>query len=161
MVWSMPGWYDIASLEVVDRVQDSAGIEASSAAIATLVDQQRASGIDVERIIVAGFSQGGVVALHLGLTYPEKLGGILALSCYLPACADAAASPHKDLDIFMAHGTEDSVIDINNAIMSRNVLNENGFEVKLREYAMGHSVCPQQLYDIGRWFAKVFGESSL
>ena len=105
--YRMPGWYDIASLSIVDQ-EDVAGIKESSRAIAELCKQQEGQGISPQRIILAGFSQGGAIALHCGLLYPETLGGIIALSTYLPQCSQLETGPlaaGRAFPVFMASKT--------------------------------------------------------
>jgi len=149
--YEMPGWYDITSIDIVDRDEDREGIEQSSRRIQQIIDEQVSLGIAVERIIVAGFSQGGAIALHAGLNYPQLLGGIMVLSSYLPACADTEHNPNKTLDIFMGHGLQDDVVKIKYAEMSVNSLKKRGFVVNWHKYHMPHSVCPEEIADISRW----------
>ena len=147
--YQMPGWYDITSLNIVDK-EDEAGIKASSDAIRALCQKQQDLGIAPERIILAGFSQGGAIALHCGLSHPEPLAGIMALSTYLPQCTQLNEA-NQNIDIFMAHGQTDDVVSINSGALSRQRLEKSGYNVKWHEYAMPHSVCVDEIQDIRNW----------
>ena len=149
--YRMPGWYDITTMEVVDRNEDNAGIRQSSDRIAELLRAQMADGIASERIILAGFSQGGVIALHCALGFEQPLAGIMALSSYLPDCADTGSRAQLATPIFMAHGAMDEVIALKYAKMSLNELKSSGFDVNWHEYNMGHSVCEAEIRDIAKW----------
>jgi len=147
--YRMPGWYDIASPDIVAQ-EDVAGIEASSAAIDALIEQQIQAGIAPERIVLAGFSQGGVIALHCGLKQREsQLGGIMALSCYLPGCAQLAAG--HDLALFLAHGSRDPVVAIERGREAEKNLERAGYIPEWHEYDMEHSVSMSEISDIRRW----------
>lgn len=147
--YRMPGWYDIASLNIVGN-EDEAGISESCDAIRVLCQQQRNLGIASERIILAGFSQGGAVALYCGLSHPEPLGGIMALSTYLPQCTQFNEI-NQNIDIFMAHGSQDDVVSDEYGELSRQRLEKSGYGVKWHEYAMPHSVCMDEIQDIRNW----------
>jgi phospholipase/carboxylesterase len=126
--------------------------------VAELVAEMRKLGIPSRRIVLAGFSQGGVVALHLGLRYREPLGGIMALSTYVHDAehlTDEISLENFDVPIFMAHGVLDPMIPITRAITSREALRALNYRVEWHEYRMGHSVCPQEIADIGRWLKEV------
>jgi phospholipase/carboxylesterase len=155
--YRMRGWYDITSLDRVDHDEDSKGIADSSCRIADIIDSQQESGIAADRIIIAGFSQGGAIALHLALAYPDKLGGVMALSTYLPECAALQGCRHTGLNIFMAHGTEDDVVKYKFGKMSRDALISQEHAVKWHEYPMGHSLCPEQIEDISNWLWQTLG----
>ncbi|MDT8451375.1 MAG: carboxylesterase [Gammaproteobacteria bacterium] len=153
--YPMPGWYDVTSLKIADD-EDEVGIKASSSAIRALCQQQEAAGIASRRIIVAGFSQGGAVALHCGLGYPAPLGGIMALSSYLPQCAPLGAKANQGTGIFMAHGRQDDVVAFNYGLKSREILKKSGYEVIWHEYAMAHSVSAEEIQDIRHWLIEKF-----
>ncbi|MDA3870565.1 MAG: carboxylesterase [Gammaproteobacteria bacterium] len=153
--YPMPGWYDITGLKIADD-EDEAGIKASSSAVHALCQQQEAAGIASRRIIVAGFSQGGAVALHCGLDYPAPLGGIMALSSYLPQCAPLGATANQSTEIFMAHGRLDNVVEFDYGEKSREALEKFGYAVKWHEYAMAHSVSAEEIQDIRRWLIEKF-----
>jgi phospholipase/carboxylesterase len=153
----MRAWYDIVSADL-DRRADETGVRKSAVAIDELIADQRAQGIVSNRIVLAGFSQGGVIALQTGLRYPEKLGGIMALSTYL-ACADTlgaeAASSNRDIAIFMAHGSQDPVIALSLAKLSKAKLDTHGYKVQWHEYGMPHSVCAEEIDDIAAFLKRV------
>ena len=154
----MRAWYDIASAEI-DKRADEAGVRKSQLAIAELIAEQRAQGIASERIVLAGFSQGGVIALQTGLRYPEKLGGIMALSTYL-ACAETlgveASSSNRQIPILMVHGATDPVIPIALAKRSKARLETHGYKIDWHEYGMPHSVCAEEIDDIAAFLKRVF-----
>jgi phospholipase/carboxylesterase len=156
----MRAWYDIR-LDGGARREDEEGVRESQRAIEALVARERQRGIPAGRIVLAGFSQGGAMALHTGLRYPERLAGILALSCALPL-ADrlaAEASPaNRDVPICMAHGTHDDMIPIARAQSARDTLIGLGYRVEWKEYPMPHSVCPEEIADINRWLQAVLKE---
>lgn len=152
----MRAWYDIAAQDIGAR-QDEAGIRASQADIEALIAQEVARGIAPQNIFLAGFSQGGAIALHTALRQEKPLGGVLALSTYLPlattvddeACADALRTP-----VFMAHGRSDTVVPFTLGKSSKEALEKLGCDVEWHEYAMPHSVYPEELQDIQRWLTK-------
>jgi phospholipase/carboxylesterase len=155
--YRMRGWYDITSLDVANR-DDEAGIVESSAILTRLCDEQLALGIVAERIIVAGFSQGGAIALYTGLRYARTLGGIMALSTYLPMqqrLDQEAAVANRDTPIFMAHGLHDDVVATQFGLQTRALLQQRGYRVQWHEYAMGHSVCIEEINDISNWLCRV------
>ena len=148
----MRAWYDI--LQMGGGREDEAGIRASQGLLEALVARERGRGIAAARIVLAGFSQGGAVVLHTGLRHAERLAGVLALSTYLPLAATVAAersAANRDLPVFMAHGGQDPMIDIARARESRAFLEELGYAVQWREYAMPHSVCAEEVGDIAGW----------
>jgi phospholipase/carboxylesterase len=155
----MRAWFDIRSLDG-PRLEDEAGVRESQRQIEALVDREKARGIPAARLVLAGFSQGGAMALHTGLRHPERLAGLLALSCALPL-ADrlaAEASPaNRDVPIFMAHGRDDDLIPLTRARRAREVLVGLGYPVDWREYPMGHAVCPAEIRDIGTWLRGLIG----
>lgn len=151
--YQMPGWYDISSLQITDK-EDVAGITESSQAIAELCQQQETAGISHQRIILAGFSQGGAIALHCGLQYPKALGGIMALSTYLPQCVQLEhdiTQAGRATPVFMAHGLADDVVDHNYGLRSLQQLQAAGVEVEWHNYPMAHSVCMDEIQDIRHW----------
>jgi phospholipase/carboxylesterase len=151
----MRAWYDVRGDAGV-RQEDAAGVRASQAEIEALVARERARGVPAARIVLAGFSQGGAMALHVGLRAAERLAGILALSCFLPlgdTLAAEASPANRDVPIFMAHGTDDPMIPFARAARSRDRLVEAGYRVEWHEYPMAHAVCDAEIHDIGRWLA--------
>ncbi|OGS82286.1 MAG: carboxylesterase [Gallionellales bacterium GWA2_59_43] len=152
----MRAWYDIATQDIGAK-QDASGIRASQAAIEALIAQEMERGITPQNIFLAGFSQGGAIALHTGLRQQTPLGGILALSTYLPLAetlADEAREAALRTPIFMAHGRSDTVVPYALGDASRKALQELECAVEWHEYAMPHSVCPEELLDIQRWLTK-------
>ena len=151
----MRAWYDI--LQLGGGREDDAGIRASQELVEDLVGRELARGVHARRIVLAGFSQGGAIALQTGLRYGERLGGILALSTYLPLAASLGAERNPanlELPIFMAHGTLDPMIAIARARESRDALQALGYAVEWREYAMPHSVCAEEIADIAAWLLR-------
>ena len=149
----MPAWYDIYGL-AGDSRQDKEGIRKTEGLVRALIEQEEARGIDPCNIILAGFSQGGAMALHTGLRYHKHLGGIIALSTYLPL-ADLApselSSANKNLPILMVHGAYDGIVKPEWAELSRNTLNELGYKVEWHTYEMAHTVCPEEIKLITDW----------
>jgi len=152
---SMRAWYDIAGVSIADK-QDVDGIHASAAEIEALIARENGRGVPTERIVLAGFSQGGAIALHAGLRHTESLAGIMALSCYLPLheSLDSEAAPgNAATSIFMAHGSEDPMVPVSLGRSSRDMLQQAGYAVDWHEYPMQHQVCMPQIQDIGGWLA--------
>jgi phospholipase/carboxylesterase len=149
----MRAWYDIAG-QSMDAQQDAAGIRASQSLVEVLIAQEVAHGIAPRNIFLAGFSQGGAIALHTALRQVVPLGGVLALSTYLPL---ADNSPRELLEqtratpVFMAHGRSDPVVPYALGVASRDALLRFGYAVEWHEYAMQHSVCEEELQDIAVW----------
>jgi phospholipase/carboxylesterase len=153
---SMRAWYDI--LELGGTREDGEGLRASQSAIESLVAEEEARGVAADRIVLAGFSQGGAIAFQTGLRFPKRLAGIMALSTYLPLAGTVEAERHKanrDLPIFMAHGTDDPMISMGRAQQSRKMLESLGYPLEWHEYRMPHSVCPQEIGDIAAWLVKI------
>jgi phospholipase/carboxylesterase len=149
----MRAWYDLASLERGAR-EDEAGIRASAAQVDELIERERKRGIAAQRIVLAGFSQGGAIALHVGLRAPDALAGIVALSTYLPLARSVAAERSAAsvlTPIWMAHGDADQVIAPASAAASRDALRELGFRLTWHTYPMGHGVCAEQVSDLRVW----------
>jgi phospholipase/carboxylesterase len=155
----MRAWYDIKMLGNL-RLEDDAGIRRSAALVEELVANEVANGITADRIVLAGFSQGGAIALHTGLRHSSRLAGILALSTYLPLrdlLAAEASTVNRSAPILMCHGRQDEVLTMPLAIASRDALIAQGFAVEWHEYAMGHSVCAEEIRDVSAWLRKVLG----
>jgi phospholipase/carboxylesterase len=151
----MRAWYDIIGLNRMDA-QDESGIRATATGIAGLVEAQVAAGVPRSRIVLAGFSQGGAIALHVGLRQREALAGIMALSTYLPLETKVAAevtAAGRGMPILMCHGRQDPVVVLDRGIQSRNALRSLGVLVDWHEYAMGHEVCQEEISEISRWLA--------
>jgi phospholipase/carboxylesterase len=151
----MRAWYDILGWGA-NVPQDAAGIRASAAAVGRLVDCEIARDVPAERIVLAGFSQGGAIALHTALREPRRLAGVLALSTYLPLAETLAAemSPaNAALPIFMAHGTDDPILPLAMAELSHRMLAGAGYAVEWHEYQMAHAVCAPEIAAVRAWLA--------
>ena len=152
----MRAWYDVSDAAI--RREDEAGVRASQARLEALMAREKERGTSASRLLLAGFSQGGAIALHTGLRHCERLAGIMALSCYLPVADKLAAEVHaanRDVPVFMAHGTLDPVVAISRALQSRDLLGREGYTVEWHEYHMPHSVCAEEIRDIGAWLRRV------
>ena len=158
----MPGWYDISMADLQggpSRKADEAGVRQSQGFINQLIEREAARGIAADKIVVAGFSQGGAIALQAGLRHPQSLAGILALSTYLVLDGSLAAertTVNANIPILMAHGTQDPVVPLALARDSRGKLEAQGYKVEWREYPMPHSVTMEEIEDIGAWLVKRF-----
>ena len=149
----MRAWYDVVGFGV-DRVEDEQGIVASSAFVRDLVGREIASGIASTRVVLAGFSQGGAIALHAALRYPEPLAGVLALSTYLPcqrSLPAEASTANRRIPILMCHGTYDPVLPMQMGTTSRDALLAEGYAVTWKAYPMQHQVCGPEVTDIANW----------
>ncbi|HZO40903.1 MAG TPA: dienelactone hydrolase family protein [Methylomirabilota bacterium] len=153
----MRAWYDIRD-DGGTRREDPAGVRASQKSIEALLEREKARGVPARSIVLAGFSQGGAMALHTALRYGERLAGIMALSCSLPLAdtLGAEASPaNRDVPIFMAHGTHDPMIPMARAMRAREILSGLGYRLEWHEYPMPHSVCLEEVRDISAWLGSV------
>jgi len=149
----MRAWYDI--LQLGGGPEDDAGLRASQKLTEELI---RSQGMPANRIVLAGFSQGGAVTLLTGLRYPERLAGLLALSTYLPLAGSLAAErsdANRDLPVFMAHGRYDDLIPLDRAQASRAALEKLGYKVEWHDYPMPHSVCAPEIADISAFLSRV------
>ena len=158
----MPAWYDIQTLAggPVDRNRDEQGIRRSEGQIRALVDREVERGIPASKIVLAGFSQGGAMALHTALRYPQTLAGAMVLSGYLllhETLKTEARDPDRRLSIFQAHGTFDPMVRYEFATRSRELLTAEGWKVEWHEYPMAHQVCLEEVQAIGRWLGNVLG----
>ena len=153
----MPAWYDIKSMDFNSRA-DMPGVLESSAQIKALIEAENAAGIATRNIVLAGFSQGGVIAYHLGLRYPEALAGIMCLSTYM-AEPETLAEQHTQMSrivpLFVAHGSQDDVVPVTMGKAAYARLNELGYNAQWREYPMQHNVCPEEVAHISQWLQKV------
>ena len=155
----MRAWYDIRALAGVRR-EDEAGVRQSARQIESLIARERQRGIPAERLVLAGFSQGGAMALHTGLRHAERLAGVMALSCYLPLAStlEAEAAPaNRAVPIFWAHGVHDPMIPLALAEQSREQLAALGYPIEWHQYAMPHSVSAEEIAEIARWLGRVLG----
>jgi phospholipase/carboxylesterase len=155
----MPAWYDILAMDF-DRKVDEEGVRRSAGHARRLIERERGSGIPSERIVLAGFSQGGAIALHEGLRHPEPLAGILALSTYL-ACDCNIEGERSEANaatpILQCHGTQDPMVLPAMGEAARDRLVGLGYEVDWRMYMMGHAVCPEEIVDVGAWLRARLG----
>lgn len=154
----MRAWYDIVSLDRRAE-QDESGIRESAAATVEVVARERERGIPPERIVLAGFSQGGAIVTHTALRYPDRLAGLLALSSWMPLAqtlAAEASATNRDLPILMAHGRQDPMVPIALAEHSREALLAAGYPVQWQSYDMGHAVCAEEIADISLWLQERF-----
>ena len=155
----MRAWYDILGMGTdLVRREDEAGLRKSQKQIEALIAREIGRGIPAERIILAGFSQGCAMTLQTGLRYPQRLAGLICLSGYLPLAAmfkDERSAANLHTPVFMAHGRGDPVVQIARAEASRDLLKELGHPVEWHEYLMPHSVCEEEIDDIGAWMRRV------
>ena len=154
----MRAWYDILSMDFSERREDPAGVLESAAQVEALIARENARGIADGHIVLAGFSQGGAIALHAGLRHPRRLAGVMALSTFLPLAERLAGEAHpanRDVPIFMAHGTADPVIPHDFARRSADQLAAAGYPLAWRSYRMEHSLCMEEVRDIEDWLATV------
>jgi len=156
----MRAWYDVSFADLAGNTRraDESGVRESQAQIEALVAREDARGIPAGRVILAGFSQGGAIALQTGLRHAEKLAGIMALSTYLPLAetlpAEASAA-NRQTPIFMAHGTFDPVVPYAMGAGSMTYLTGLGYRIEWHEYTMQHSVCPEEIEDVAAWLRNV------
>ncbi len=158
----MRAWYDISELDI-GRQPDEEGIRDSIERVEKLIAEQMALGIESSRIVLAGFSQGGVLALHCGLCHELPLAGIMALSTYIAlpnAVEEERSAANQNLPIFLAHGTDDQVIPVTMARRALGLLSDEGYNVSWNEYqGMQHSVSQQEILHIAEWIEDTLGES--
>ena len=163
---TMRAWYDIYSLDRNGPV-DEQGIRASAGLLTALIDRERERGMDASRIIAAGFSQGGAIALHAALRYPQRLAGLMALSTWLPLhnafepeVVAGLGAARRDVPVFMAHGSYDPVLPVDLGRSSADLLLRHGFGVEWHEYPMAHAVCAEEVADIRAWLLSVYATSN-
>ena len=157
----MRAWYDVMSTDL-PRQEDPDGVYDSERAIYALLEREKKRGVPAERIVLAGFSQGGAMALHTGLRYPDRLAGILALSCYIPLAnkLNSERRPaNQPTPIFMAHGDYDAVIPMRYGQQSCKLLESLGYRVEWQDYGMGHEVCWEEIRDVAGWLGRVLAVS--
>ena len=154
----MPAWYDIKSTQI-DMQQDEDGLRHSEKAVITLIEHELRRGIKSENIIVAGFSQGGAVALHTALHYSKPLAGVMGLSTYLPLTEKVASeinAANKNIPVFLAHGVHDPIIPLQLALNSNAYLKKFNYSTELKQYEMEHSVCQEEIDAMSDWINRVF-----
>jgi len=155
----MRAWYDIIELGSTSKGQDEAGIRHSATAVSALIDRQVELGIPASKIVLAGFSQGGAIALHVGLRYPQALAGIMSLSAYqlFPDKLQAERSDaNAQTPVFIAHGTQDPMVPFFLGEAARKDLENGGWPVEWHSYPISHSVSQPEITDIGRWLTSLF-----
>ncbi len=153
----MPAWYDIIGRNLMDQ-EDADGIHQSATAITEIIEREASRGIAYDQIVLAGFSQGCAMALQIGLRFPHKLAGIIALSGYLPLASTLAIEKHaanQNTPIFMAHGLYDTVVIPQRAEASYAVLEKMGYTISWNEYPMEHSVNHEEILDISRFLQSI------
>lgn len=151
----MRAWYDILGLNGSAKT-DAEGIRTSQQRVLGYLRQQREAGIAANRILLAGFSQGGAVVLHTGLRLSEAIAGLIALSTYLPlheTVAAEASLASKNIPVFMAHGRHDAIVPFSMGERSSQLLQEQGYQVDWHRYGIAHEVCDDEISDLGRWLA--------
>jgi phospholipase/carboxylesterase len=160
---SMRAWYDIVSLDR-EGPTDENGIRQSSGQLVDLVERENERGVPYDRIVLAGFSQGGAIAAHTAIRFPHRLAGLMALSTYLPLhskfsaeVSGTADNYFRELPIFMAHGTYDEVVPMSLGAQSRDLLETAGCKIEWHQYPMAHAVCGEEISDIRNWLVSVFG----
>ena len=156
----MRAWYDVSlgDLEGKSRRADAVGVHESQEQINALIEREGKRGVAAGKIVLAGFSQGGAIALHAGLRYPDKLAGVMALSTYLPladSLLQEAAAANKTTPIFMAHGTFDPVVPLMMGTGSMTFMASLGYRVEWKQYPMQHSVCAEEIEDIAKWLKRI------
>lgn len=153
----MPSWYDILEMSL-ERKVDVAQIEHSAQQIRDLIQREIERGVEPKNIVVAGFSQGGAVAYHVALGYPQRLAGLMTLSTYLATDDSLNYSDiNKDLPILIEHGIQDPVVPVVLAQQAQQILKDKGYAVEYNTYPMAHQVCMPQIQNIGKWLNKVLG----
>jgi len=155
----MPAWYDIRGLDLKTR-HDEAGIRLSAERLTRLIERENERGVPCERIVLAGFSQGGALALHVALRHPEALAGLVCLSSYLvvPQALETERSDANLLiPVFQAHGTLDPMVTLERGEASRDQLAALGYKVEWHEYPMMHQVCLEEIRDLGTWLGRRLG----
>lgn len=157
---SMRAWYDIVNLGL-DGPADEAGIFDSAARLERLIERERERGIRPDRVVLAGFSQGGAIALQVALTHSRRLAGLMALSTYLPMpdvirSGHGQRARHTDMPVYMAHGQFDPVVPIMAGRASRQIVESLGYTVEWHDYPMAHGVCPQEILDIRQWLGTIY-----
>jgi len=156
----MRAWFDILAAGFPRRV-DMEGFLESVGHLERLIEEENRRGVPPERIVLAGFSQGGSIALHTGLRYEKPLAGILALSTYLPTLDSLSGEMSRangQIPIKMAHGFMDPMVPLENAQEARDELVRLGYPVEWSQYPMGHAVCPEEIDDVRSWLVRVLGE---
>lgn len=158
----MRAWYDVMNLDRTGP-QDEAGIRESAAFLLQLIEREKERGIDANRIVLAGFSQGGAIAMHTAMRFPQPLAGLMALSTWMPLestideeVVESSESQPRDLPVLMVHGSFDPMLPIAAGQHARDIMQQAGFTVQWHEYPMAHAVCGEEITDIRQWLADLF-----
>jgi phospholipase/carboxylesterase len=157
----MRAWYDITAFTPEGRA-DTKGLAEASRRVAQYIKHEAERGVPARRVLLAGFSQGGATALHVALRYPERLAGLIALSCYLPFHTRLGAeksAANADLPILLCHGTRDPVVHVGMGLEARDELKAQGYAVEWHEYPIQHEVNATEIADIARWLKRQVSES--
>lgn len=161
----MRAWYDVMSLDR-SGPQDEAGIRDSAETLKQLIEREHDRGVDYDRVVLAGFSQGGAIAMHTAMRFPEKLAGLMALSTWMPLEAtidgEVMQSPEsqpRDLPVLMAHGSFDPMLPIAVGQHARDIMQKAGFNVQWHGFPMAHAVCAEEIAEIRRWLLSIFANS--
>ena len=159
---SMRAWYDVISLDR-SGPQDEAGIRESSETLVRLIEHEHERGISYDRIVLAGFSQGGAIAMHTAMRYPNKLAGLMVLSSWMPLestldaeVVQAARSQPRDLPVLMVHGSFDPILPIAVGQHARELMGQAGFTVQWHDYPMAHAVCAEEIAEIRKWLLDIY-----
>jgi phospholipase/carboxylesterase len=162
---SMRAWYDVMSLDR-SGPQDAAGVRESSATLVELIEREHGRGIPYDRIVLAGFSQGGAIAMHTAMRFPQKLAGLMSLSSWMPLEStideEVVQSPEaqpRDLPVLMAHGSFDPMLPLAAGQHARDIMRKAGFEVQWHEYPMAHAVCAEEIMEIRKWLMGIFSDA--
>ena len=157
--YEMRAWYDI-KMQDISRVPDEAGIRESQAQVEALIAREAQRGIAAEKVVLAGFSQGGAITLQAGLRHRDRLAGLVALSTYLPleeSLDKEASAANKRTPIFMSHGSQDPVIPVQLADASRRALESRGYHVEWQVWPMPHSLCAEEVDALGEFLTRLYG----
>ncbi len=159
---SMRAWYDVISLDR-SGPQDEKGIRESAASLLQLIEREKERGVDPSRIVIAGFSQGGAIAMHTAMRFPDSLAGLMALSTWMPLASmiDAevvnnAESQPRELPVLMVHGSFDPILPIAAGQHARGIMQQAGFTVQWHEYPMAHAVCADEIAEIRQWLVNIY-----
>ena len=153
----MRAWYDIAYQDLAMK-EDEQGLRQSQKMIEELITKEELRGVPMSRIVIAGFSQGGVISLQTGLRQPKRMAGIMSLSAYLPLMPKIEKernAANKDVPIFLGHGIADNIVPLPLGIATRDQLLKLGYDIDWHQYPMPHSVCAEELDDISAWLTRV------
>jgi phospholipase/carboxylesterase len=158
----MRAWYDVMSLDR-SGPQDEAGIRESAEALRSLIEREHECGVPYERIVLAGFSQGGAIAMHTAMRFPQRLAGLMSLSSWMPLettiekeVIQSPATQPRDLPVLMAHGTFDPMLPLAAGQHARDIMQKAGFEVQWHEYPMAHAVCAEEIAEIRKWLLGIY-----